>query len=86
MNRLALCILALLALAVADVKWRRRSQIVAAWLFAIGIIIFSGSLYALALTDLRWLGAITPIGGVCFLAGWVSLIFAGLRRPSKPIQ
>jgi uncharacterized membrane protein YgdD (TMEM256/DUF423 family) len=45
----------------------------AAWAFVSGIIIFSGSLYLLALTGLRWLGAITPIGGVAFLIGWLVL-------------
>lgn len=44
-----------------------------ALLFAVGIVIFSGSLYALALTGIKWLGAITPIGGICFLAGWIAL-------------
>jgi uncharacterized membrane protein YgdD (TMEM256/DUF423 family) len=48
----------------------------ACWLFVAGIFIFSGSLYAMALTNLRWLGAITPIGGLCFLAGWAWLIIA----------
>jgi uncharacterized membrane protein YgdD (TMEM256/DUF423 family) len=42
-------------------------------LFASGIVLFSGSLYLLALTNVKWLGAITPIGGLCFLAGWLSL-------------
>lgn len=42
-------------------------------LFAFGIFFFSGSLYALAVTDIRWLGAITPIGGVCFIVGWIIL-------------
>jgi uncharacterized membrane protein YgdD (TMEM256/DUF423 family) len=46
-----------------------------AWLFVAGILLFSGSLYIMALTNLRWLGAITPIGGLCFLAGWGWLIF-----------
>ncbi len=46
---------------------------VAFWLFASGIVIFSGTLYALALTNLKWLGAITPIGGLCLLAGWLTL-------------
>jgi uncharacterized membrane protein YgdD (TMEM256/DUF423 family) len=46
------------------------------WLLFAGIIIFSGSLYVMALTNLRWLGAITPIGGLCFLAGWAWLIIA----------
>lgn len=77
--------LALLGLALADARWRRRSILIAAWLFTSGILIFSGSLYVLTLTDLRWLGAVTPIGGACFLAGWLSLIIAGVRRPSKPL-
>lgn len=49
---------------------------VAGWLFVAGIAIFSGSLYVMALTGLRWLGAITPIGGVCLIAGWVALALA----------
>ena len=44
-----------------------------------GIAIFSGSLYLLALTNLRWLGAITPLGGMCFLAGWLWLAIAPTR-------
>ena len=46
------------------------------WLFFAGICLFSGSLYAMALTNFRWLGAITPLGGLCFLAGWAWLIVA----------
>ena len=42
-------------------------------LFGAGIVLFSGSLYALAVTNLKWLGAITPLGGVCLLAGWLAL-------------
>ena len=45
-------------------------------LLASGILFFSGSLYAMALTNIRWLGAITPLGGVCFLAGWAWLVIA----------
>jgi uncharacterized membrane protein YgdD (TMEM256/DUF423 family) len=45
----------------------------AGWLFVVGTTLFSGSLYALALTGTRWLGAITPLGGVAFLAGWICL-------------
>lgn len=52
---------------------------VAGALFTAGILIFGGSLYALALSGLRWLGAITPIGGACFLAGWVVFALAALR-------
>jgi uncharacterized membrane protein YgdD (TMEM256/DUF423 family) len=42
-------------------------------LFGVGIVIFSGSLYLLAVTNIRWLGAITPIGGACLIAGWLAL-------------
>jgi uncharacterized membrane protein YgdD (TMEM256/DUF423 family) len=49
------------------------SGFVALWLLVAGCFIFSGSLYALCLTDVRVLGAITPIGGVCFIAGWITL-------------
>ncbi|MBM4440988.1 MAG: DUF423 domain-containing protein [Candidatus Rokubacteria bacterium] len=48
----------------------------AGWLFVAGIVLFSGSLYALAVTGVRPLGAITPIGGACFLAGWIALGWA----------
>ena len=47
----------------------------AASLFVAGILLFSGSLYLLALTNVKWLGAITPLGGLCFLAGWIWLAF-----------
>ena len=50
------------------------------WLFFAGIFLFSGSLYLMALTNLRWLGAVTPFGGVCFLAGWAWLIIAPPAR------
>ena len=45
----------------------------AGWLFTIGILLFSGSLYLVSLAGIRWLGAVTPIGGLAFLAGWVLL-------------
>lgn len=51
----------------------------AGWLFIAGSLIFSGSLYLLVLTDTRWLGAVTPIGGVAFIAGWLCLATAALR-------
>ena len=47
---------------------------VASWAFLLGIIIFSGSLYILAITDAKWLGMITPIGGVFFIIGWIVLL------------
>lgn len=45
------------------------------WVFLAGIVFFSGSLYLLAATNVHWLGFITPVGGVCFLAGWLGLVF-----------
>ena len=50
-------------------------------LWAAGIVFFSGSLYLLALTNIKWLGAITPIGGVLFLIGWALLFKAGKLNP-----
>ena len=50
-----------------------------AWLFAAGIVLFSGSLYALAFTGVKALGAITPVGGVLFLAGWLAAAWGGWR-------
>ena len=58
---------------------------VARWpftLFGCGIVIFSGSLYLLAVTNVKWLGAITPIGGLCLLGGWLALAF--VRTPPHP--
>lgn len=48
----------------------------ACWLFTVGIVIFSGTLYGLALTNMKWLGAITPLGGLALLGGWVALAFS----------
>jgi uncharacterized membrane protein YgdD (TMEM256/DUF423 family) len=53
---------------------RKTLQAVAWWSFLAGIVIFSGSLYLLAVTNVKWLGAITPFGGVAFIVGWVCLI------------
>lgn len=52
---------------------------VAGWAFVFGSVVFSGSLYALALSGMRWFGAITPIGGVAFLVGWGAFAVAALR-------
>ena len=54
---------------------------VAGWAFVAGTILFSGSLYALCLTDVRALGAVTPFGGVAFLVGWGALLVSALRQP-----
>ncbi|HKN87709.1 MAG TPA: DUF423 domain-containing protein [Nitrospiraceae bacterium] len=49
---------------------------VAGWCFVIGIVLFSGSLYVIAVTATRWMGAITPLGGAAFLAGWLALAWS----------
>ena len=71
--------LALLAVGLALRQRPSPSFAVAGWLFVAGIALFSGSLYALALTGVRALGAITPFGGLAFLAGWASLALAAWR-------
>jgi uncharacterized membrane protein YgdD (TMEM256/DUF423 family) len=74
--------LALLAVAwLAAVRPGANSVVWAGGLFLLGTVVFSGSLYTLALTGQRWLGAITPLGGVAFLAGWVCLAWGVLNRP-----
>lgn len=66
--------LALLAIAFAISRYGPSDLLSAGgWLFIAGTILFSGSLYLLAATDTKWLGAITPIGGVSFIGGWLCL-------------
>jgi len=72
--------LALLGTAWAVTRWPGTPATAAGWLFVAGTVLFSGSLYALALTGIRPLGAITPLGGVCFLAGWVALVVGALQN------
>jgi uncharacterized membrane protein YgdD (TMEM256/DUF423 family) len=71
--------LALLAVAWAAARWPDSLTYWAGYLFILGIIVFSGSLYALSITNQRWLGAITPLGGLAFLAGWLCLALAAWR-------
>jgi uncharacterized membrane protein YgdD (TMEM256/DUF423 family) len=71
--------LGLLAVAWASVHWPQSHSSTAGWFFLAGIIIFSGSLYILSVTGMRWLGAITPFGGVAFLIGWLILAWAAWR-------
>jgi uncharacterized membrane protein YgdD (TMEM256/DUF423 family) len=73
--------LALVAAAWAAGRFPGAAATWAGWLFVAGTVVFSGSLYALALTGVRALGAVTPIGGVAFLAGWAALAVAALRGP-----
>ncbi len=70
--------LALLGVALAG-RWSGATIQVAGWLFVAGVLVFSGSLYLLVLTGQRWLGAVTPLGGVALLAGWLALALAALR-------
>jgi uncharacterized membrane protein YgdD (TMEM256/DUF423 family) len=74
-HALGLAVVGLLAIHVPE----RAGLALAGWLFVAGIVLFSGSLYAMALTGARALGAVTPIGGVAFLAGWLSLAWAASR-------
>jgi uncharacterized membrane protein YgdD (TMEM256/DUF423 family) len=72
--------LALLAVSWAASQWPGLLPKVAGWCFVTGTILFSGSLYTLALTGIRWLGAVTPLGGVAFLAGWLCLAISAWSR------
>ena len=72
--------LALLAVAGVAKRWPGSATQTAGWLFATGSVVFSGSLYLLALTDARWLGAVTPLGGLTLLAGWLALAWAVVRN------
>ena len=65
-------------LALIKPEWKGLS--LAAWGMFLGILIFSGSLYILSLTGITWLGAITPIGGVGFILGWLALAYAVLKN------
>ena len=71
-HTLALLLVAVLLLLSPQSAWLKWSGN----LFALGILVFSGSLYVLAISGVRWLGAITPLGGVAFLAGWICLAVA----------
>ena len=71
--------LALLAVAWAHTRWPGGVLTTGGWLFVTGTVFFSGSLYLMALTGTRWLGAVTPIGGVAWLAAWLCLAWAAWR-------
>jgi uncharacterized membrane protein YgdD (TMEM256/DUF423 family) len=61
------------------VRWSgSRLPVYAGWLFLAGVLLFSGSLYLLSVTGTRWLGAVTPFGGLAFIAGWILLAIAVL--------
>lgn len=71
--------LALIAVAWAMTHWESPLLPIAGWAFVAGVTVFSGSLYLLVLTGPRWLGAITPIGGVALIAGWALLAWTAFR-------
>lgn len=73
-HALAIVLVGLLARGSSDTSWS-----VAGWSFLIGVLIFSGCLFALVLTGVKVLGAIVPIGGVAFIVGWLALAWAGWR-------
>lgn len=68
--------LALLAVGILAMRRQTRALTISAALFAIGALLFSGSLYILALSGIGIFGAVAPIGGVCLMAGWATLAFA----------
>jgi uncharacterized membrane protein YgdD (TMEM256/DUF423 family) len=72
--------LALLVVGLWSAQHPNVSTALPGWAFMIGIVLFSGSLYALAVTDIKILGAITPLGGVSFLVGWIAFAILALRN------
>ena len=68
--------LALLVVGMMGTRVPARSLVLGGWCFMAGIVLFSGSLYVLALSGARWLGAVTPLGGAAFLAGWMALAWS----------
>jgi uncharacterized membrane protein YgdD (TMEM256/DUF423 family) len=77
---------AILVVAVVAARFDGWLVRAAGWLFAAGIVLFSGSLYALALSGATRLGAVTPIGGLAFLAGWALLAFTALALAGAPLR
>lgn len=75
--------LALFGVAWACTRWPGALVSAAGWLFIAGTLLFSGSLYILAITGEKWLGAVTPFGGLAFLAGWACLAAGALSVGSK---
>jgi uncharacterized membrane protein YgdD (TMEM256/DUF423 family) len=74
--------LALLAVGLASARWPGGLVQASGWLFLIGMLVFCGSLYVMTFTGARWLGAITPLGGLSFLAGWALLAIAAWKGSS----
>jgi uncharacterized membrane protein YgdD (TMEM256/DUF423 family) len=73
--------LGLFAVAWAIERWPGRPARAAGWLFLCGIGLFCGSLYAIALFEIRGVGMLTPLGGMSFIAGWLCLVAAAVKKP-----
>lgn len=72
---------ALGVIAALVTRFQSQALPIAGYLFQAGIVLFSGSLYIVAFTGVRNFGAIAPFGGLCFLAGWISVIVAAFKQP-----
>lgn len=78
--------LALIAVGLAC-RWRSRAALhTAGWMFLLGIVLFSGSLYALTLTGATWWGMVTPFGGVLFIVGWIALAIGASGQRSNELE
>jgi uncharacterized membrane protein YgdD (TMEM256/DUF423 family) len=76
-------VLGLLGVGILMAQWPGTPLLAwSAWLLIAGLILFSGSLYALALTGASWLGAVTPLGGTAFIAAWLFVAWSALKAPS----
>jgi uncharacterized membrane protein YgdD (TMEM256/DUF423 family) len=79
-HALALLIVGVIsAVPLISPRWLKLAAIA----FILGIVLFSGSLYLLAFSGIKWLGAVTPLGGVAFILGWLALIVAALKYPDQ---
>ncbi len=77
--------LALLAIGSLSSRWKTGLTDAAGCLFIAGVLIFSGSLYILALTDIGAFGAVAPLGGLCLISGWATLIIGAMRKGSAGV-
>ena len=72
-----------LALMMVAILMRERGRSlaldIASYAFILGVLLFSGSLYGLVLTNMEWLGPVTPVGGLCFIVGWSALVCSGFQ-------
>jgi uncharacterized membrane protein YgdD (TMEM256/DUF423 family) len=79
-------VLALFVLAATVTEGNSRPRAWTAWFWVAGIVIFSGSLYTLALTGVSKLGMVTPFGGLCFMVGWACLVLLGFKKSNQSVE